>query len=50
MEIVLVCRHGSVTVDPEPDERVVAGDELVIFAQHERILDVVARNRRGRAA
>lgn len=50
MEIVLVCRHGSVTVDPEPYERVAAGDELVIFAQHERILDVVARNRRGRAA
>lgn len=45
MELVLLCRHGHVTVDPEPDERVRAGDDVVIFARHDRILDVVARNR-----
>jgi Trk K+ transport system NAD-binding subunit len=50
MEIVLVCRSGSVTVDPSPDERVRAGDDVVIFARHDRILEIVARNRRGRAA
>lgn len=50
MEIVLVCRSGSVTVDPPRDERVQAGDDVVIFARHDRILEIVARNRRGRAA
>jgi Trk K+ transport system NAD-binding subunit len=50
MEMVLLCRKGSVTVDPEPDERVRPGDEVVIFARHTRILEIVARNRRGRAA
>ncbi len=48
MELVLVCRHGHVTVDPEADERVRAGDDVVIFARHDRILEVVARNRGAR--
>ena len=50
MEVVLVSRAGSVTIDPEAEEQVQPGDELVIFARHVKILDVVARNRRGRAA
>jgi Trk K+ transport system NAD-binding subunit len=50
MEIVLLCRQGSVTIDPEADERLRSGDEVVIFARHGRILEIVARNRKSRAA
>jgi Trk K+ transport system NAD-binding subunit len=45
MDIVLH-RHGQdSTVQPGPDLVVAAGDDLVIFARHDRILDVVSRNR-----
>lgn len=46
MEIVLRCRGEDVEVDPPADRRVAAGEDLVIFAGHQRILEVVARNRR----
>lgn len=49
LEVSLVARDGEVTVDPEPDIRISAGDQVVIFARHSRILDVVARNRSGGA-
>lgn len=45
MEIVLVARGGDVTVDPDADRRIEAGDDVVIFARHQQILDIVARNR-----
>jgi len=45
MEIVLLGSSGGARVDPPADAPVGAGDEVVIFARHERILDVVARNR-----
>lgn len=49
LEIVLVGHDGTMTVDPEPDVRIEAGDDVVVFARHDRILEVVSRNRRGRA-
>lgn len=50
MEIVLHGRNGQADVDPPPDRVIQVGDDLVIFASHERILDVVSRNRRRRSA
>ena len=47
MEIVLCHRNGPIDIDPASDREVEVGDELVIFARHERILEVVARNRGG---
>lgn len=49
LEIVLVGHEGAMTVDPEPDVRIAPGDDVVVFARHDRILEVVARNRRGAA-
>lgn len=49
LEIVLVGHGGTMTVDPEPDVRIAPGDDVVVFARHDRILDVVSRNRRGRS-
>jgi Trk K+ transport system NAD-binding subunit len=46
MDIVLYGRGEMVDVQPPRDMIVQAGDTLVIFAQHERILSVIARNRR----
>jgi Trk K+ transport system NAD-binding subunit len=48
LEVSLVAHEGSVTVDPEPGARIAPGDEVVLFARHSRILEVVTRNRRGR--
>ncbi len=49
MEVVLVgSGDGSVTVDPGPEATIQAGDDIVIFAQHSRVLDAVTRNRKGR--
>ncbi len=48
MDIVLHNRDDSVEVQPAHDTRVRAGDSLVIFARHDRILSVVNRNRRPR--
>jgi Trk K+ transport system NAD-binding subunit len=47
MDIVLYGRGEQVEVQPPRDMVVQAGDTLVIFAQHDRILSVIARNRRG---
>ena len=46
MDIVLYGRGEMVDVQPPRDMMVQGGDTLVIFAQHERILNVIARNRR----
>lgn len=45
MDIVLYCGDGQAQVQPPGNTVVRSGDVLVIFAQHERVLDVVARNR-----
>ncbi|MDX1995078.1 MAG: TrkA family potassium uptake protein [bacterium] len=45
MDIVLHGRHDQIDVHP-PNEAVVrAGDTLVIFARHDRIIEIAARNR-----
>jgi Trk K+ transport system NAD-binding subunit len=49
LEVSLLAHAGRVTVDPEPEARISAGDEVVLFARHSRILDVVTRNRSGGA-
>ncbi|MAS32948.1 MAG: hypothetical protein CL610_03000 [Anaerolineaceae bacterium] len=46
MDIVLYGRGDEVDVQPPREMVVHAGDTLVIFARHERILSVIARNRR----
>lgn len=46
MDIVLHERDDQVEVHPEGDLPVRAGDVLVIFAKHIRIVQIVARNRR----
>lgn len=46
MDIVLHSRNDSVTVHPPHDEQLRAGDTIVIFAQHRKIVDVIARNQR----
>jgi Trk K+ transport system NAD-binding subunit len=46
MDIVLHSRDDVVDVQPSRGIRVEAGDTLVIFARHDRILEVVNRNRR----
>jgi voltage-gated potassium channel len=46
MDIVLHAREGhDVTVHPADNIRVQAGDTLVIFSQHRRIIEIVSRNR-----
>ena len=45
MDIVLYVRGDDTEVQPNHDLVVREGDTLVIFAQHERILSIVARNR-----
>ena len=44
LDIVLVERTGEVSVQPSRDLTVQAGDDLVFFARHDRVLDVVPRN------
>jgi voltage-gated potassium channel len=46
MDIVLYSRAENVDVQPDRAMIVQAGDVLVIFARHDRILDMIARNRR----
>lgn len=46
MDIVLYSHADDVEVQPPRDTVVQTGDTLVIFAQHDRILSVIARNRR----
>lgn len=47
MDIVLLGRGGNVEVQPHNDAIVQAGDTLVIFARHDRVIDIVERNRQG---
>lgn len=47
MDIVLRGRDDSLEVQPHETTHVVGGDMLVIFARHDRIIDIVTRNRRG---
>lgn len=44
MDIVLYSRDDTVEVQPPGDIVIRAGDTVVIFARHDRILDVVKRN------
>ncbi len=46
MDIVLHERDDQVNVHPEGDLPVHAGDVIVTFAKHTRIMEIVARNRR----
>lgn len=50
MDIVLHGRGEMVDVQPPRDMQVQNGDTLVIFAQHDRILVIVKRNRRRNRA
>ncbi|PJF29639.1 MAG: hypothetical protein CUN52_07390 [Phototrophicales bacterium] len=45
MDIVLHVRGNITEVQPAHDKIVEAGDTIVIFARHERILSIVARNK-----
>jgi len=45
MDIVLRSAGGEADVQPERDTVVQTGDTLVIFARHDNILNIVARNR-----
>jgi Trk K+ transport system NAD-binding subunit len=45
MDIVLHGRDENLEVQPDEDTRVRGGDMLVIFARHDRIIDIVTRNR-----
>ncbi len=47
LEVSLLHDGDSVTVDPDADVSLRAGQSVVVFARHERVLDVVARNRRA---
>lgn len=47
MDIVLHGRDGSVEVQPHNEVVVRGGDTLVIFARHDRVIDIVERNRRA---
>ncbi len=46
MDIVLHGNTGSVEVQPAESVQVHGGDTLVIFARHDRVIDIVERNRR----
>jgi voltage-gated potassium channel len=47
MDIVLHGRDGQVEVHPPSEDIVHSGDTLVIFARHNKIIDVVGRNRKN---
>jgi voltage-gated potassium channel len=47
MDIVLYCNGGSPDVQPSRNIVINVGDILVIFAQHDRVIDVAARNHMG---
>ncbi|GAB4520298.1 MAG: hypothetical protein OHK0046_30360 [Anaerolineae bacterium] len=50
MDIVLHGRDSDIQVHPDTSNVVHAGDTLVIFARHDRVIDIVSRNQRGRRA
>lgn len=45
LEISLVSHQGAVKVDPEPETCIAPGDQVILFARHSRILEVVTLNR-----
>ncbi|MBZ0279280.1 MAG: TrkA family potassium uptake protein [Anaerolineae bacterium] len=45
MDIVLHGRDGAVEVQPHNTTQVKGGDTLVIFARHDRVINIVERNR-----
>lgn len=47
MDIVLHAHNDHVDVQPPHDLVVQSGDSLVIFARHDNIINIAARNRRG---
>lgn len=47
MDIVLHGRDGNIEVQPDSAQQVQGGDTLVIFARHDRVIDIVQRNRRS---
>lgn len=47
MDIVLHGRNGNVEVQPHNDVVVHGGDTLVIFARHDRVINIVERNRKA---
>lgn len=47
MEVVLVQEGEKVVIDPERDVPIAAGNHVVIFARHDRVLEVVSRNRKA---
>jgi Trk K+ transport system NAD-binding subunit len=46
IDIVLHGRGDNINVHPEGSIIIQPGDTLVIFARHDKIIDIVARNRR----
>jgi len=48
MDIVLHATNGAVEVQPASNIAVRGGDTLVLFARHDRVIDIVERNRRTR--
>jgi voltage-gated potassium channel len=48
MDIVLHGRGGTVEVQPDSKVMVEGGDTLVIFARHDRVINIVERNRTQR--
>lgn len=47
LDIVLVERNGDVNVQPSRELTLEVGDDLVLFAQQERVLDLVSPNVTG---
>lgn len=47
MEVVLHRRGEESAIDPHPEVRVGAGDDVVLFARHQRILEIVEESRRA---
>jgi len=46
-EIVLVQEGDKLVIDPERDVPIAAGNGVLIFARHDRVLEVVSRNRKS---
>ncbi len=50
MDIVLHGHDDTFEVEPKSDVAVHGGDTLVLFARHDRVIDIVERNQRNRKA
>ena len=44
LDIVLIGRAGEATIQPPREMQVHAGDDLVFFARHHRVMDVLSKN------